>query len=40
MEEVRDAGMDGSMNKPFYPAALRSTLASVYKVGLVLYFGG
>ena len=28
---VKDAGMDGTLSKPFYPATLRSTLASVKK---------
>ena len=27
--EVKAAGMNGSMSKPFYPATLRATLASV-----------
>ena len=26
-EQVKNAGMDGSMSKPFYPATLRNTLA-------------
>ena len=28
---VKAAGMDGTLSKPFYPATLRSTLASVKK---------
>jgi CheY-like chemotaxis protein len=34
-EQVKKAGMDGSMSKPFYPATLRATLNSVCKVGAV-----
>ena len=30
-EQVKKAGMDGSMSKPFYPATLRNTLVSVKK---------
>ena len=30
-EQVKKAGMNGSMSKPFYPATLRNTLASVFK---------
>ena len=30
-EQVKKAGMDGSMSKPFYPATLRNTLSAVFK---------
>jgi len=30
-EQVKSAGMDGSMSKPFYPATLRNTLFAVFK---------
>jgi CheY-like chemotaxis protein len=30
-EQIKRAGMNGSMSKPFYPATLHNTLSSVFK---------